>query len=124
MRTVKLSVEFDFTAIVPDNLVIEARELAQSENAPKWMRAIHERFPNDEDFLHALLTSDARTLIQHNFAQTYVNRGIGIRIAPPTVTTRTPETLTQAGKEAILAEANPGGKPFSKPKAVLLGAPV
>lgn len=92
MKTIILEANLPHIAItVPDEFVTKLVAESQLDNAPPFLKAMHDQHKDDDEaFLQAVLANGVRNLIQNSIRSECAVSGFGLRLAPPSIA-RTPE---------------------------------
>lgn len=112
MQTLKIKIALDGTITVPASVLKQLRDEATvaaanpefANAAEKYQAELHTQYPNDDDFVSALLKNALRNLMRTGFAADVAGMGCGLKLAPPTVDVSIPPrivTQIAAGKEQL-----------------------
>lgn len=109
MQTFRVGFAFDMKAVITKDFLAESRKEAQAEGATAFLKAVQERFPEDDDqFMLAIVTNAFRTSIRHNTLWFMSNSGVGGSVSPVEVTAR------EVTVPKVFSETPPG-EPVERP---------
>lgn len=117
MQTFKLELGLTLKAIITQEFLDESRKEAQAPEATAFLKAVQERYPDDDDqFMLAIVTNAFRTATRYGALNFMAGSGVGGTVAPVEVISKE-VTVPKVFSETPPGE--PGERPSKKDTLVL-----
>ena len=114
MQTFGLSLQLNLSAVIAQQFLDEARKEAQSPEASLFLKTMQEKYPDDDQFMLAILKNALRTTLRLKTLEFMSRSGVGGSVSPVQIIS---ESITQPkAAVASFAEAtDPDNAPEEKP---------
>lgn len=118
MQTFKLELGVSLKAVITQQFLDESRKEAQAPEATAFLKAVQERFPEDDDqFMLAIVTNAFRTATRYGALNFMSVSGVGGTVAPVEIVSK------EVHVPKVFSETAPGGttERQSKKDTLVLG---